>query len=136
MNDSVTISSVNNTAKLTFSNVTDDEFNTILEGKGFSGSVGVSCYHSGFPNVLFDDLAANWKGWDGEKKWSSLEGELHLSAKTDQWGHIFLNVLIHVRNGYDDWDLSSELSIEPGQLDTLAKALNILFSKAKFQIDA
>ena len=135
MNGSVTVRSVKGGTRLTFSSVTDDAFIATFEGPDFSGNVNVSTYHSGFPNSLFDELAAEWCGWKGEKKWSSLEGELHLTAKSDKLGHVFLSVTVGVINGRDDWRLHGDLLIEAGQLDGLAKSLNGLFSAARFQID-
>ena len=42
----------------------------------------------------FSDLAAHWKGWNGEKKWSSLEGEFTLSCNSDGCGHVAMEVLL------------------------------------------
>lgn len=36
--------------------------------------------------VFFADLAASWQGWDGERTWSSLEGQLGLACRHDRLG--------------------------------------------------
>ena len=130
-----TITSASGGALLKFSNVTDDAFTVILEGPDFSGSAHVSSYHSGFPNRFFEELSTGWRGWPGEKKWESLEGELVLIAKSDKLGHIFLTASIGVTNGRDDWNLKGHLLLEAGNLEPLSRTLNKLFSEAKFQID-
>ena len=136
MNDSVIINSAKDGTRLTFSDVTDDAFTVTIEGVNFSGNVIVPSYHSGFPNPLFDEFAAEWRGWEGEKKWSSLEGELHLTATSDKLGHVFLSVTLGVDFGWrNEWKLKTKLVLEAGQLELLAKSMNKLFSAAKFQID-
>ncbi len=41
---------------------------------------------------FFEDVAENWQGFDGEKKWSSLEGEFILICTSDNLGHFALEV--------------------------------------------
>jgi hypothetical protein len=35
---------------------------------------------------FFEEMAANWRGWSGEKQWSSLEGEFILRSHSDRLG--------------------------------------------------
>jgi hypothetical protein len=71
-------------------------------------------FDSGLTN-FFDDLAANWKGWRGEKKWSSLEGELTLVGTADSLGHIEIEVSL-----YDAWTVKHVLHVDGGQLVGIA----------------
>ena len=135
MNDTVTITSAKNGSRFTLSNVTDDSFTATIDGPSFSGSLIIPSYFSGFPHKFFEELAAEWRGWNGAKQWSSLEGELHLQAKSDKLGHVCLTVSLGIINGRDDWKLQTDLMIESGQLESLAKSLNGLFSELKFQTD-
>ena len=70
------------------------------------------------------------------KKWSSLEGELVLIAKSDKLGHIFLTASIGDTNGRDDWSLKGHLLLEAGYIEQLSKSLNGLFSNTIFKIDS
>lgn len=64
---------------------------------------------------FFEDLARNWKGFDGEKKWSSLEGEFSLVCTADKTGHFELEATI--RNIEDTRCARKSIFIESGQLE-------------------
>ena len=51
-------------------------------------------YHPSDSKILsfFEELAKNWKGFDGEKKWSA--GAFVLSCSSDKLGHFTLVVTI------------------------------------------
>lgn len=66
---------------------------------------------------FFEDLAENWKGFDGEKGWSSLEGEFSLSCMSDSLGHFALEVTI--RNIEDTWCARKTIYVESGQLEKI-----------------
>jgi hypothetical protein len=66
-------------------------------------------------------MAANWRGWTGAKTWSSLEGELQLSAEADRTGHVTL--LIDLCEGAPAvWSVTLQVVIEAGKLGDLARA--------------
>lgn len=67
---------------------------------------------------FFEDLAKNWKGFDGEKEWSSLEGEFNLSCTSDSLGHFALEVTI--RDNMDTRYARKTIYIESGQLEKIA----------------
>lgn len=72
-------------------------------------------------SAFFQDLAANWKGWSGEKKMESLEGHLAVSATSDALGHISLRVKLRdIIPGTADWRAEGSLIVEAGQLERLA----------------
>ena len=56
-------------------------------------SVSVWDYGAG-PAGFFQSLADDWKGWDGERSWSSLEGQLVIEARHDGKGLIICEVAI------------------------------------------
>jgi len=94
-------------------------FRVSAVGPGFSGALRVYGYMgSGLPD-LFEDLARNWRGFDGEKSWSSLEGEFSLRASADKLGHTCLGFTLHER--HCDWTLEGALVLEAGQLDRIAR---------------
>jgi Family of unknown function (DUF6228) len=56
-------------------------------------SVNVWDYGAG-PAAFFQLLADDWRGWDGERSWSSLEGQLAIKARHDGKGLIICEVAI------------------------------------------
>lgn len=67
---------------------------------------------------FFENLAENWKGFDGEKEWSSLEDEFSLNCTSDSLGHFALEVTI--RNNEDTRYARKTIFIESGQLEKIA----------------
>ena len=92
-----------------------------LRGPGLDASVLVSSYmFEGF-GEFFESLATDWKGWKGERKWDSMEGELSLKATTDRTGHVYLS--IELRDGAPPrWETTANLVLEAGQLDRIARS--------------
>jgi hypothetical protein len=68
---------------------------------------------------FFTKLSNNWKGWQGNIEWGSLEGELNLKASCDRLGHIFLSVQLK-KGAPPIWEVHTELMLEAGQLEYLA----------------
>ena len=75
---------------------------------------------------FFEDLAENWKGFDGEKQWSSLEGEFSLICISDSLGHFALEVTI--RDNEDTQYARKTIFIESGQLEKIALEVKNFFS--------
>src|SRR5689334_16786362 len=76
-------------------------------------------HHGGdFLDRFMLDLAASWRGWPGDKSWSSLEGALGLHVSMAKTGRV------HIRVEMDDpshlkWRLIANLEIDNGALDSL-----------------
>jgi hypothetical protein len=76
--------------------------------------------------LFFGQLAADWRGWEGERHWRALEGELEVQAS-----HLGARVLIAVTVrrpdmtfANDAWEARIVLTLEPGeQLDRVARDL-------------
>ena len=68
---------------------------------------------------VFREMADAWRGWDGEKLWESLEGELRLSFRMDSLGPV--QVEVRLRDVYH-WDVRTTLVTESGALEPLAKS--------------
>lgn len=77
---------------------------------------------------FFEDLAANWKGWKGEKRWQSLEGEFVLSCTSDGLGHVAIDVVL--KSGFcdDDWSVHTVINVDAGQLEEIAINIKQFFS--------
>lgn len=127
MSDSVTIASANDGTRLTFARVVGESFDATLENPAFSGRVIASTYHSGPPSLLFSEMAAEWRGWQGTKEWAALEDDLRLRATADLTGHIALAVTMRNFSISVDWRLEATLYLEAGQLEFLGRAIGRFF---------
>lgn len=74
-----------------------------------------SHYATGFDELagFFQGLAADWRGWVGERIYESLEHELRLTARHD--GHVRIAVELRQSSLPDGWSASGVLTIEPGE---------------------
>lgn len=86
--------------------------------------------------LFFAELAADWRGWEGERHWGALDGELKVQAS-----HTGARVIaVTVRRpdmtfANDAWEARIVLTLEPGeQLDRVARDLASAF--ASDQTDA
>jgi hypothetical protein len=68
----------------------------ILEGLGFSarGELDLEEWGGGAAGFItyLDSLAADWRGWAGERDWEDDQGNLRLSATHNGIGYVFLEV--------------------------------------------
>lgn len=79
--------------------------------------------------ALFEQLARDWKGWEGKREWSSIEGELTLAFSSDNTGHIHVDVVVRNSEIDRDWSLVLKplLLIPAGELDQIAKRARAVF---------
>jgi hypothetical protein len=72
---------------------------------------------------FFRSMSEAWRGWDGEHRWSSLEGDLSITAKHD--GHVTVGGEVQESI---EWSAEAELSLDPGeQLSAAVITLSELF---------
>ena len=77
---------------------------------------------------FFRDLSVMWRGWDGVKKYSSLEGELKLECHHDGRGLVICAVSLGSENS-PPWRLAAEISFGAGaHLERMAGELEAVFS--------
>jgi hypothetical protein len=62
---------------------------------------------------FFRSLANDWKGWEGERSYSSLEGQLHLQCRHDGKGIVELQVTLG-KPEPPSWALSATMTIGAG----------------------
>jgi hypothetical protein len=83
---------------------------------GLDASLRVSShYATGFNELVrfFCGLAADWRGWPGERTYESLEHELRLTARHD--GHVRIAVQLRRSSVPDGWSASGVFSVDPGE---------------------
>jgi Family of unknown function (DUF6228) len=88
----------------------------------------VEFYAKDVPPVsdLFSALAVDWRGWEGEHAWGSLDGEVDLRATHDKLGTVTLTVRLrsHVYTASVRdflWTTTALLFLDAGGLDALAR---------------
>jgi hypothetical protein len=111
-----------------YRHVSADHGSFLLEARfqTFGGLAEVSTHPDNTPARLFREAAAQWRGWDGAKRWEASEGELDLCLTSDRSGHFGLSVDI-VDGELMDVRLSGVIRLEPIGLDPIAEALTHLF---------
>lgn len=125
------IKSARSSTHLRFFDIKGDEFHASLTSPEFSGTVKVWAYTDahGIAN-LFESMAENWRGWNGEKKWASIEGEFAIACIHDKLGHITLNIEMHQDFGSEEtWRLKGNLVVDAGQLEAISKDAKMFFKK-------
>ena len=87
---------------------------------------------------FFDDIAAGWRGWDGEKVWYSDGVRLILKATHDgrsrveidvYFSHGFAYTVEDAREHPGDWRVSTSIAVEPGQLEARAAEVHRLLGR-------
>lgn len=63
--------------------------------------------------AFFDEMASSWRGWVGEREFSSLEGELEITATHD--GHVRMSVRLSQSSGPGEWTVDAKLTIDAGE---------------------
>jgi hypothetical protein len=93
--------------------------------------VVVHHYSKGFADLagFFTEMERDWRGWEGERTFESLEGDLLLSAAHD--GHVVLGVALRQSTIPDGWSVRAVLRLEPGEeLAGVAAGVRALFSSS------
>jgi hypothetical protein len=96
-------------------------FRVVLDGHELSASVDVYDIQPHQWSAYFADLALNWRGWNGLKEQSSLEGHLKLTSSSDSLGHIRIRVVLRGIDAGSEWRAETSIYLEAGQLELVAK---------------
>jgi predicted oxidoreductase (fatty acid repression mutant protein) len=85
--------------------------------------VSFVCNYLSNPSTFFRSLAADWRGWEGERSWNSLERELDITALHDGKGLIACEVSLG-SNIPPTWRLAAEMTFGAGaHMEEIASAL-------------
>lgn len=98
-------------------------FIATLSDPPFYGEVGASTYVIGPVSAFFREMAEAWTGWDGVKRWASLDGELTLSATTSRLGQVALRIELATLTS----TMSTCLALEAGSLERIAREVSQVF---------
>jgi hypothetical protein len=87
--------------------------------------------------LFFAQLAADWRGWEGERHWRALEGDLEVQA-SDQGARVLIAVTVRrpdMTFANDAWQARIVLTLEPGE-QVESVALDLASALASDQADA
>ncbi len=104
--------------------VEETVFLATVSAGSFSGKIEATTFVSGPPTLFFDEMAANWKGWKGEKSWQSIDGSLTLKATSDSTGHVQLSIAMERFLDH----LSVTLHLVAGQLEAISRQVREVFT--------
>jgi Family of unknown function (DUF6228) len=97
-------------------------YTAMLTTESAQASAGVWDYGAG-PAAFFRELAAEWKGWVGERSWSSLEGQLRIAAQHDGKGLIACEVTLGSM-APPTWSLAASMTFGAGaQMEEIASSV-------------
>ena len=103
-------------------------YSVTITAPNFKGTIQVDNSPYGItPAELFVEIAKDWKGFNGEKSWGSLEGEFDIEAKSDSTGHIIITASINTGFFPPCSKMVSEFEIEAGQLESISNQMNEFF---------
>lgn len=103
-----------------------DFYAVTLSTTGLKASLRIEAYWEAGLIELFNEIARDWKGWDGKKEWESIERSLALSAVADRAGHTYLTVELQVPD-FNGWYARAVLTLEAGQLQKIARDVERFF---------
>lgn len=127
--DNVVIKSANTAATLTFCERDGDYFTVVYDSPTVKLRRKIWGYTDcDFLVDLFQFIAKEWKGWDGAKEWSSIEGEFGVSATSDTLGHVMLCFSFKEFESMELWEAKVNLGLDSGQTEAIAKKVEAFFT--------
>ena len=93
-----------------------DYLSVTVTGPDMSASRQVYAgWDGGFSTLaaFFSDLAEHWRGWQGERVFESIEGDLRIRATHD--GHVNLRVLLWESTVPDGWRIDAGIRLDAGE---------------------
>lgn len=130
MEKSVVIKSTDTDAVLKFSNPKNDYFEVSFSSSYLSASKRVWGYKGApceFLVGLLNNLASQWRGWDGIEEWSSMVNDFKLSFISDNLGHITIKIELIDDSEPEPWKINAELKTEIGQLEQISNQIKNFF---------
>jgi len=72
---------------------------------------------------FFEAIAQSWRGWLGERRYTSLDRTLSIVASHDGVRSVAFSVTCRADAGSGfDWSATQKLTVEPGRLEGIARA--------------
>ena len=135
MIEAVEIRSARDGLKLTLSDLAEhnspspsDSFVVTIQSCEVRAEARASSFMAADLGDYFQNIAENWRGWSGEKKWATLENDFELAATADNLGHVRLEFFLRSPYTGYQWELRGALELEAGQLDSIASEVRLFWS--------
>lgn len=127
--DTAVIKSGSTSASLTFCERDADYFSVRYDSPAVKLEKRVWGYTDcDFLVNFFEFIAKEWKGWQGPQVWTSIEGELELTATSDKLGHVMLNIKVSEFDGPELWSSNVSLGLDASQTERVAKSVRAFFA--------
>ena len=98
-----------------------------LDHNGLSAEVRVHDHDVESLPRLFEEMAREYRGWKGEKKWFATEDQLSLTCTSDRTGHAFILITMRPDN-YETWEVEAHLQLDAAQHEQIARHLRRLLN--------
>jgi hypothetical protein len=96
----------------------------VLAGRGLNASL--VCAEAGWePQSLagfLDSIAADWRGWEGDRHWQSDAAAMRLLVRHDKTNTVLVRVELE-DGAPPHWRCEAELEVDPGVFQELAMAV-------------
>ena len=82
---------------------------------------------------FLDDLAADWRGWEGTKDWTDDSDAVSVRAKHNHMSQLLVTVSLRPFCGNRDrgtWELEVDVPQEAGRMSDVARAARFMFASA------
>ena len=126
----VEIHSFRGRRSLRFHSCIGNSFTASIDGDEPRASIRIGGYTDcGLLVDLFESIARDWRGWQGERTWASVEGiggKFSIAVSTTRTGKVTIVVELANNDG-DDWRLSIPIFTEAGQLEDIARQVAAFF---------
>ncbi len=128
MIDPIVIQSSNSPARLTISAIEGDAdyFVATIEDTGLNATKYIDAFLAEALAGLFEEMAANWKGWQGILGAETVDHDLSLACRSDSTGHAFATVKLRDQKEHG-WVASITVRIDSGQYPNIAQQLKGFF---------
>jgi len=94
-----------------------ESFRVTVEAAGLTASTVVwNSYDDGFERLAkyFERMAADFRGWDGDRVWEQAEPPLSFAARHDRISRISLEVRLDQLQVEGPWSATVRLTLDPG----------------------
>ena len=98
-------------------------FQVTVHAEGIAASVVAwDSYDDGFEQLarFFEGMAADFRGWEGERVWKTAEPAFWLTARHDRSSRITLRVGLECGSPDDAWRATVPVTLDPGTALELA----------------
>ena len=92
------------------------DFTVRIDATGLSATTVVRSFETqqGL-REFFGSLASDWRGWQGTRRWESIEHHLAIEATVDHHGHVALTFTLQRHYRPDAWSVTVTVSVDAGE---------------------